>query len=262
VNTRVSDEYPSNSGKSGVSGMGKYPAPVPKPEFFRLPMYGSTQYDHSINKPYSLSCSHTFCISCKNQLPEAKCPECKTIIRAKISNQALLHFIPQSNYDKLKALTNEILAEIIEITKDVNTKSETKLNEYLSQTYSIKYKIRNETSQFIHKVMANEGQLLNEVYELEQYLKENMSMPKESLSWLAELEQSIDENSISEKELTSSIEESGALKQALKDLEAKIEEFKENIEFTVYESVCLKDGLIGELHTNQKVIYLFNKQLN
>jgi hypothetical protein len=24
----------------------------------------------------------------------------------------------------------------------------------------------------------------------------------------------------------------------------------------------LKDGLIGELHTNQKVIYLFNKQLN
>jgi hypothetical protein len=104
------------------------------------------QYDHSIHKPYSLSCPHTVCISCVNQLNENKCPLCKTEIKAKNPNIALLNFIPESAYDKLKASSQKILIELNEIKNALKYKSETKLNDYLNKINSTRIKIKNETN--------------------------------------------------------------------------------------------------------------------
>ena len=58
-------------------------------------------YDHSIHKPYMLSCPHTFCLSCINKLSNKKCPNCSISISVKNPNIALLEFIKESIYDKM-----------------------------------------------------------------------------------------------------------------------------------------------------------------
>ena len=214
------------------------------------------QYDHSIHKPYSLSCPHTVCISCVNQLNENKCPLCKTEIKAKNPNIALLNFIPESAYDKLKASSQKILIELNEIKNALKYKSETKLNDFLSKINSTRIKIKNETAKFIGQVKTNELKLLNEATEVEKYLREHFSvnLTKESAMWLSELKQSVENNLKNEEELANLVKKSQSLMKTIQDLELKVEEFKEDIEFTVYENVCLKDGLIGEIQTNEKVI--------
>ena len=62
------------------------------------------QYDHSIRKPHLLSsCGHTYCLSCLKRLVDYSCPTCKKISIEKYPNNALIEFIPESNYDKLKS---------------------------------------------------------------------------------------------------------------------------------------------------------------
>jgi hypothetical protein len=215
------------------------------------------QYDHSIHKPFSLSCPHTICVSCVNLLNETKCPICNTEIKAKYPNIALLNFIPESEYDKLKASSQKLLIELSEMKNTLKYKSETKLNEYLDKINSARIKIKNETNKLIGQLRINEMKLLNESNEVEKYFRENFSLPKECATWLNELKLSVDNNSRSEEELESLVHKSESLKKTLKELETKVEEFKDNIEFTVYENICLSDGLIGEIQTNEKVILFF-----
>ena len=80
-------------------------------------------YDHSIRKPYSLSCPHTFCICCLEKLKGNKCPSCNLSIINKNPNLALLEFIPESSYDKIKAESLKAINEIHEIRNDFNKKS-------------------------------------------------------------------------------------------------------------------------------------------
>ena len=50
-------------------------------------------FDNSFRKPYNLSCSHTFCIICLNDLKENVCPNCKKLITEKHSNEAIMELI-------------------------------------------------------------------------------------------------------------------------------------------------------------------------
>ena len=65
-------------------------------------------FDHSIHKPYNLSCPHTYCLKCIQIFKDNKCPACNKEIKEKYPSTAILRLIPESNYDKLKTklLTN------------------------------------------------------------------------------------------------------------------------------------------------------------
>ena len=214
-------------------------------------------YDHSNHKPYVLSCPHTFCISCINQLNENKCPVCNIRIFVKNPNIALLNFIPESLYDKQKISLKKSLNEISDIKNGLKLKSEHKLIEYLNNLNSTRNKIKSETNTFIERVKANEVRLLSEVNEIELNLKAYFSLSQEEIETVKRLtisKQSVENNSISKEELTNLVEESNTIKKKMNDLDIKVEEFKDNIEFTVYENVSLRDGAIGEIQTNRKVI--------
>jgi len=80
-------------------------------------------FDHSIRKPFSLSsCPHTYCLKCLQQFN--KCPHCREPIKGKNINIALLKFIPESNYDKLKATLLKSCIEINEIKKNLEMKKD------------------------------------------------------------------------------------------------------------------------------------------
>ncbi len=66
----------------------------------------------------------------------------------------------------------------------------------------------------------------------------------------------IETNSLSEKQLTKLVENSALCKSKIEELTDEIEEFKDNIEFDVFEiNELLKTGLIGQIETNEKVIF-------
>ncbi len=62
------------------------------------------KYDHSLRKPYHLSCPHTFCKDCiiKIQIYANQCPACRLPIRETYPNIELLETIPESNYERLE----------------------------------------------------------------------------------------------------------------------------------------------------------------
>ena len=119
-----------------------------------------SHYDHSIHKPYMLSCPHTFCISCVNRLTTNKCPTCNAEIFIKNPNIALLNLISESSYDQLKDSLQKSLNKINEIKNELKTKSETKLNKYLAKIDSAKEGIKNEANKLIQLIKSSELKLL------------------------------------------------------------------------------------------------------
>jgi len=215
-------------------------------------------YDHSIHKPYMLSCPHTFCLSCINKLSNKKCPNCSISISVKNPNIALLEFIKESIYDKMKAESQKTLNEINELKKTLTDKREVKLNEYVAKINEIKMHISNESKKFISLVKASELNLVNELTELEKKMRKRLSLSKEDSVMTKSLllsKQFVENNSLNEEQLTKLTQETLSIKTKLNELGIQIEAFKENLEFTDYTNVSMKDGLIGEVKTNQKVIF-------
>lgn len=120
-------------------------------------------FDHSIRKPYSLSsCSHTYCLSCLQKLINKKCPECNKTIKEKNPNNALLRFIPESNYDKLKSETLKAWINLNEIKQNLKSKRQEKLEQNRAKLISTKKLICDETSKLINNLRQNEEILLDE----------------------------------------------------------------------------------------------------
>ncbi len=118
-------------------------------------------YDHSIRKPCSLSsCPHTYCLKCLEQLNI--CPKCNEPIKGKNINIALLKFIPESNYDKLKAITLKSCIEANDIKNKLKASNEEKLNIHETKLKSIKQTIKDETNKIINILKQNEKILSDE----------------------------------------------------------------------------------------------------
>jgi hypothetical protein len=215
-----------------------------------------SSFDHSIHKPFMLSCPHTFCLSCVNKL--FKCPTCNIYFHVKHPNIALLRLIPESTYDKLKTESQKTLNEITEISLVLKSKQEAKLNEYLNKFILIEIKIKSKANKLINLIKENENSLLNEVAELKKSLKKKLSLSRAELeiTRLTASKLAIETNSLSEKQLTKLVENSALCKSKIEELTDEIEEFKDNIEFDVFEiNELLKTGLIGQIETNEKVIF-------
>jgi hypothetical protein len=132
-------------------------------------------FDHSIRKPCSLSsCPHTYCLKCLEQFH--KCPQCNEPIKGKNINIALLKFIPESNYDKLKAITLKSCIEANDIKNKLKASNEEKLNIHETKLKSIKQTINDETNKIINILKQNEKFLSNECDTILSDLKANLNL--------------------------------------------------------------------------------------
>lgn len=128
-------------------------------------------YDHSIHKPYHLSCPHTYCLSCLNQLFTNKCPTCNKSFFEKNINMALLNIVPESNYDNMKS---EVLKEYInlnEVKQDLKSIQKDKLNTHETKLASIKQTITDETNKTISFLRKNEEILKEECDDMLNWIK-------------------------------------------------------------------------------------------
>jgi len=223
-------------------------------------------YDHSIHKPYVLSCPHTFCKFCVDLLTTNKCPTCNTDISIKNPNIALLNLIPESSYDKLKVTFHKTLIELTNIINTVNIKGEPKLCKYLEKILATRNIIKTETNKFIELVRSSELELLNQLIEIEKNVKDRLLLQTD---WQQQIETEIktnklivEKNMLTNEELNDLVDDSNEIKRQLNEIQSEIEEFNDQIEFTLYEYVSFKDGLIGEIKTDKVTLFVFFKKLN
>ncbi len=65
-------------------------------------------FDNSFRKPYHLSCPHTFCFICLNDLKEKVCPNCKKLITEKHPNEAIMELILKTEKEKLNQINKHL----------------------------------------------------------------------------------------------------------------------------------------------------------
>ncbi len=213
-------------------------------------------YDHSRNRPYILSCPHTFCARCLNQLNGKKCPNCNVTIRNKHVNLALLELVPQSSYDHQK---NDSLKKLIEVN-DLNLKlskmREINHTDSLNKIQSIKEVISNDTNRIIDMLRKNEMKLINEAIELETKLANSFSdyvIDENVVSKINEEKASVQRNEYDELQLAELNIKTAMTKTILGNLISHMESITENYEFIFNQHLDLKDPLIGVIKTNKKV---------
>lgn len=80
-------------------------------------------FNHSDRIPYKLSCPHTFCLNCVDNLKSNSCPNCNVIITIKNPNFAILNFVTKVKEEKL--------ISIFETDKLRNFEVDIKVSEYL-----------------------------------------------------------------------------------------------------------------------------------
>ncbi len=214
-------------------------------------------YDHSVHKPYTLSClSHTFCICCIDKLTEKKCPVCIKPFDQKNPNLALLEFIPQSNYDKLKTKSLKILNELNEIKQYLNKAQDAKLTEYVEQIAEIKNNINNEANVIIELVKSSQEKLIKEASSIELDLRkclsfENIISIKSLDTKMYHSKLSIETNKYSEEQLVQFCTDTFNDKINLNRCCNIVDKFKEDLKFNLNQNSIE----FGEIKTNKKVIY-------
>ena len=121
-------------------------------------------FDHSTHKPYSLSsCSHTYCLSCLAKLTNKKCPSSGKLFKEKHPNLALLEFIPESSFDKLKGECLKALIEINEVKADIKNNRQDKLKKHQTKLVLVKKVVASETNKIIEVLKKNEEILTKNV---------------------------------------------------------------------------------------------------
>ena len=162
-------------------------------------------FDHSIHKPYSLSsCPHTYCLSCLEKLTNNKCPQCDKLIKEKNPNIALLEFIPESNFDKLKGESLKALIEINEVKEDLKNNRQDKLKRHQTKLVVVKKVIASETKKMIDVLKQNEETLNKQCDLMLNELKASLdpSFYEDSISFtLAGSKEVIEKNKLSEEDL-------------------------------------------------------------
>ncbi len=216
-------------------------------------------FDHSIHKPHSMSsCPHTYCLKCLEQMKNKKCPKCGKLSLSTHFNMALLEFIPESEYDKLKSVLLKEFIHLNESQQDLKQNRLEKLNFHETKLKSIKQVISNETDKLINILKEKKNNLINEcdlmLNDIKDYLKSNF---EDNVSLQIDLtKQKIEKNVLNENKLNDLSILIDQLKQDLNKLSHSIKNYENKYEF-VLNKISEESLLIGELNTviNIRIYY-------
>jgi hypothetical protein len=210
-------------------------------------------FDRSSHKPYSLiSCPHTYCLSCLEKLN--KCPECALPITGKNLNIALLSFIKESNYDKLKADILEASIEIKEDLQSLNNSRQKILTQHQNKLTCIKMTIRDETAKVITTLKENENKLTEECDIIFKNINDDLNevIFDDSLFQIVDqdLKEKINNNFFNEVNLNNIIMKVPKLKQDLKNQSDQLKNHEDRYEFIQNEFIDENLSIaIGQIYT-------------
>jgi len=200
------------------------------------------QYDHSIRKPHLLSsCGHTYCLSCLKRLVDYSCPTCKKVSLEKYPNTALIEFIPESNYDKLKSKILHSWINLNQSKQDLKTSREEKIKQHQTKLKFAKQVICEQTTKAISILRQNESALMNKCDLMLNYLNTNFDENSYENDYHFEIrddryrtmtKEIIDKNVLNENELSSLNKNIFEINSNLNKLIQKIKSFEINFEFT------------------------------
>lgn len=223
------------------------------------------QYDHSLHKPISLSCPHSICQSCLNQLNDMKCPCCQAPIIHSYQNMCVLEMIPKSEYDQQKSK----LIESINLAKDLNSNRIIRIDEkhlfLKDQIEVLKNTINNETYRFIDLIRKNQKNLLNEANDLEETVVSNIEQMlneiktkqyNENINELYNKKSSIEANELNELQMTKFNEWLDKVTSSSNDALKQLENLKINFNFVIRDNINSTTGVIGEITCEDKQVIL------
>jgi len=210
------------------------------------------QFDHSIHIPHILACPHTVCLSCVNKLRNKKCPICKEPFTKTNLNLALLKFVPESSYDKLKNESIKAYIELNEIKNNLESISQERLTSYESKIASIEEIIRNETEIAIGILKNNEQQLKDDFKTLLNLIKFNLNFSFSEFKKIDASRITIEKDELNEENLTNLNSKISKLKERLNIRSDYIKKYEIKFEFNQRE-VFSENLSIGEL---KSVLYI------
>ena len=207
-------------------------------------------FDHSIRKPYSLmSCPHTYCLSCLQRLTNNTCPQCAIPIIGKNLNIALLKFIPESSYDKLKSESLKVCIDLNEINQNLKNNSQIKLTKHEARLTSIKQIIKDETNKMISLLRQNEQNLTNECDTMLIEIKSNLNANKyQDEIQIVDVKEKIEKDGYNQDELKNLNNTLLELKQKSNELSVQIKNYENYYEF-IQNKILNNNLSIGKIET-------------
>jgi len=209
------------------------------------------QFDHSVHKPHILLCPHTFCLSCINQLTNKSCPICNEPFNKTNINVALLKFIPESSYDKLKDESIKALIQLNEIKQSLKSSRQEKLTSYGNKITSIQKTISKETEKAINNLKTNERQLNDECKSVLKEIQEYLDPSKYEDNILFQIDESrekIEKDKFNEVDLTNLNKKITEINSSLNKLTDEINSYENKFEFNLNE-ISKEKLAIGKLET-------------
>ena len=213
-------------------------------------------YNHSINKPYSLShCSHTFCIECLNKLTSNKCPICKAEYQAKNPNLSLMEFIPKSSFDITREEFENTLKKAKILKNNLYSIIDKKRDENISKIQDLKTQIRTKRDDLIKLINNSAKKLEDELSMYEECFKFNINSLSEGF-YIGTYTRSFESNEIDEAQMKKELIDIQDIKKKLDDAVEKATNYNESIQFIPINSIDAGTGNFGVLK-DERVISLF-----
>jgi hypothetical protein len=217
-------------------------------------------YDHSLHKPYSLSCPHTLCYMCVNRLNEMNCPICKQPITHKHPNIAVLEMIPESVYDRTKNDLIKAINLLNETNDRLNKTVELKRQQASDRVKLLKDSINSESDRLVDILREEQKRLISFADQLVETVNEKLEEFEENRDVGREEKFSIESELLSESQLNELSHKFEIKKEKLSKKIAEIHSFeidlrliKRNEKLTNQES-----DLIGVFDCSDKMVNIFS----
>jgi len=193
-----------------------------------------------------------------------KCPKCSVCFKEKnklliMPNHAVLEFIPESSYDKLKSDSLKSYIELNEIRQDLKNNREEKLNTHVTKITTIKQTISNETNKIVKLVKKNETNLHTECDEILNEITSNFDSSKYEDDVKFQIDASkdkLEKDGLNEAELVNLNTRISQIKQQMSQLTETIKSYENKFEFIRNHKFSNEILKIGELNKVKHFLFI------
>ena len=221
------------------------------------------RFDHSLRKPLTLvTCSHSLCSLCVENLEEKKCPTCKETIEETRTNWSVLKQTPPSQYDQLKESIQMSIKDLDELEKkleiDLKQAGINKLNETVKE---VKKRVEDKTNEMIKILNENKTKTFKHIDSLAIDMKKELNGVK-VVNFSSNLQDDLNENKMTLEELVKKNVNISNIKAEFSNaITLLFTQLNDSIEFYPNEATPIND-LIGRVKRFNLYDYYQNKAKN